>query len=165
MSSSIVYHAYTTSYKGLSNRLINDIELESNGSIVNSIAQWDTGASNTCISEETAKRLSLVPTGMIQVNTPSGKIICYTYLIDILFPNNVTIKDVKVTGTKIGSQGIDVLIGMDVITLGDLAVSNYNGATTFSFRIPSKEKTDYVKEINIQNIISKKHGSGKRKKK
>ena len=147
MSSNIAYHAYTTSYEGLSRRLINSIELVSNDKRVNSTAQWDTGASNTCISEEMVNKLNLIPTGMIQVRTPTGKYICSTYLVDISFPNDVTIKDVSVTGTKIGSQCIDVLIGMDIITLGDLAVSNYGGNTTFSFRIPSMMTTDYLREV------------------
>ena len=38
------------------------------------------------------------------------------------------------------------LIGMDIINRGDFAVSNRDGATTFSFRIPSIESFDFVKE-------------------
>ena len=40
----------------------------------------------------------------------------------------------------------DVIIGMDIINRGDLAVSNRDGATTFSFRIPSIESFDFVKD-------------------
>ena len=63
-----------------------------------------------------------------------------------------------------GNQGLGVLIGMDIITAGDFAVSNYNGTTMFSFRIPSQKKTDYVAETNLQNMIGT-HGKGKRKRK
>jgi len=58
-----------------------------------------------------------------------------------------------------------MLIGMDIIGIGDFAVSNYNNKTIFSFRYPSKHKIDFVHEINLQNLIGKKHGKGKRKKK
>jgi uncharacterized protein YecA (UPF0149 family) len=34
---------------------------------------------------------------------------------------------------------------MDVIARGDFALSNFNGKTTFSYRIPSVARTDYVK--------------------
>lgn len=51
---------------------------------------------------------------------------------------------------KIGEQGIDVLIGMDVISKGDFAISNYNGKTQFSFRIPSQNDVDYKAEANIE---------------
>ena len=40
----------------------------------------------------------------------------------------------------------DVVIGMDVICKGDLAVTNYNNQTTFSFRIPSNEEIDFSTE-------------------
>ena len=41
--------------------------------------------------------------------------------------------------------GCDIIIGMDIINRGDFAVSNKNGATAFSFRIPSVEDFDFVK--------------------
>ena len=35
--------------------------------------------------------------------------------------------------SEIGNQGIDVLIGMDIISMGDFAVSNFSGKRQFSF--------------------------------
>lgn len=55
-------------------------------------------------------------------------------------------------------EGTDVLIGMDIITAGDLAITNHNGRTTFSFRVPSCEEIDFVGEINEHN----RHFSGDR---
>ena len=43
----------------------------------------------------------------------------------------------------------DVLVGMDIINKGDFAVSNRNGATSFSFGIPSVENFDFAAEDNI----------------
>lgn len=43
-------------------------------------------------------------------------------------------------------NGFDVLIGMDIITLGDCSITNVNGKTVFSFRIPSTETVDYVQQ-------------------
>ena len=43
--------------------------------------------------------------------------------------------------------GIDVLIGMDIINRGDFAVSNRNGKTMFSFRIPSMSDFDFQSEL------------------
>ena len=42
----------------------------------------------------------------------------------------------------------DVLIGMDIITLGDFAVTNRDGITVMSFRTPAQGRIDYVKHIN-----------------
>lgn len=165
MPDNIVYHAYTTTYDGLTNKLINDIDICSEEKSFSAKAQWDTGASGTCISSEVVDALGLVSTGKQIIQTPSGQSVVDTYSVDIQFPNNVVIPDLMVCGTKIGEQGIQVLIGMDVLLLGDFAVSNYQGKTVFSFRIPSKKTTDYVKEINLENVIGPKHGKGKRKKK
>jgi len=38
----------------------------------------------------------------------------------------------------------DVLIGMDIISLGDFAVTNFQEKTVFTFRIPSVERIDFV---------------------
>jgi len=51
------------------------------------------------------------------------------------------------------------LIGMDVITLGDFSITNHNGITCMSFRVPSSHEIDYVKNPNygitpIKNIPS-----------
>lgn len=37
---------------------------------------------------------------------------------------------------------------MDVITKGDFAISNYDGKTVFTFRIPSIAVTDYIQELS-----------------
>ena len=69
-----------------------------------------------------------------------------TYLINVILPNRVGIGTLRVTEVAISQA--DVLIGMDVIRHGDLAISNYNGRTIFSFRVPSIEEIDFVREIN-----------------
>ncbi len=53
-------------------------------------------------------------------------------------------------GSEIGNQGIDLLIGMDIIGLGDFAVTNLNGVTQFTFRLPSVESIDFVNQPLIQ---------------
>ena len=151
------FHAFTFKYDILSRRLISDgviIYYENKGLDVRAL--WDTGATNTCISEETAKKLAMIPTGKINIKTPSGTKEKYTYMVNIALPNHVGVKELVVCESEIGNQGIDLLIGMDVILLGDFAISNYQGKTTFTFRVPSKQTTDYVKQIQIENTIGKK---------
>lgn len=158
-------YAFTTkSNNGLRRQLINEVVIESGGKTKKEIALWDTGASGTCISSETVKALGMIPTGKRNIKTPSGCTEVNTYLTSILLPNNVEIQDVEVCDSEIGNQGIGVLVGMDIITMGDFAVSNHLGNTVFSFRIPSKKTTDYVAELSLQKRIGS-HGKGKRKRK
>lgn len=68
------------------------------------------------------------------------------YVVDILLANEVRVTGVLVTAGNF--QGADVLIGMDIISLGDLAITNWNSITKFSFRVPSIGHIDFVEETN-----------------
>ncbi|HUZ60777.1 MAG TPA: retropepsin-like aspartic protease [Hanamia sp.] len=125
-------------------------------------AIWDTGATATVITDNVVKSLGLVPTGMSNVNTANGLAVQNTYIIDVVLPTGITVKDVTVTGATALSGGCEVLIGMDIIGLGDLSITNYKGTTCMSFRIPSLHEIDYVKNLNFKltpNIPAGKVGS------
>lgn len=122
---------FTEKYTKIENRLLNKVVLCANGIVDQALAQWDTGATNTCISEEIATRYKLKPISFAQSKTPSGTLIAPIYLIDITLNNEVVFKNWSVMGSKIGAQGIDVLIGMDIISKGDFAISNYDEKHNF----------------------------------
>ena len=110
---------------------------------------WDTGASNTAISEKIVEKLQLPTISMSRVNTANGYIDATQHVIDLFLPNKVVIKGLHVTSAKLADP-VQILIGMDVISKGDFSVSNFNNKTTVSFRIPSLGETDYVSLINSQ---------------
>jgi predicted aspartyl protease len=125
-------------------------------------ALWDTGAEKSLIRPEIAKKLNLLPVSMINISTPTDKDKpSNVYIINLYLPNHTVIKGVKVVEGIPG--GCDMLIGMDVINLGDFAVTNYNGHTTFSFRMPSMAEIDFVKHsYSIPITNDQKVGSGKK---
>jgi len=155
--------AFVSEYPGLSNRLGSPATLKYGNNETQVKALWDTGATGTCISKDVVIALALIPLGKQQIHTPSGLSTVNTYQIDVVLPNKLTVSNVVVRDSEIGDQGIGVLIGMDIINLGDFAVSNYNDKTVFTFRTPSKRKTDYVKELRIQKTLGPKHGKGNKK--
>lgn len=126
------------------------------------IALWDTGATSCCVSEDVVEKLSLIATGKIKMSTTSSE--CEqadTYMVDLLLPNDILIKDVVVANSKIGAQGIGLLVGMDIITRGDFLITN-NRETVFSFRMPSEGTADFVSGIRMLNTIkSNKKSSNK----
>lgn len=150
---------FTTTNKSIVNVLQN-VVLISKSSIINSkekneenqekkfIATWDTGATNTMISENVVNQCGLVSTGATQVGTAGGVVIAYTYVIDLVLPDNMVIKGLNVTCGKLNDT--DVLIGMDIMSTGDFAVSNYEGQTKFTFRVPSLGHSDYVRNSTIR---------------
>lgn len=141
----MIISAFTEKYDSIKRKLINSAVVESNSDVVPVKAQWDTGATGTCISRDLVQKLHLQPTGMVEVHTPSGKGVMNKYMINLVLNNEVRIVNLPVMDSEIGNQGIDVLIGMDVITYGDFSVSNFEGKTHFSFRIPSQEHIEYRK--------------------
>lgn len=108
---------------------------------------WDTGASKSSINKKIVDDLSLIPISQTNISTANGIVVANTYLVNIGLPNGVTVKNVLVSCCNLGDD-IDVLIGMDIIKHGDFSITNVNGKTTFSFRVPSIKEIDYVKESN-----------------
>ena len=108
-------------------------------------AIWDTGATNSVITQAVVDACGLIATGMAEVHHVDGSSQVETYLVNIGLPNNVGYPGVRVTKGDL-PDGDDVLIGMDIITTGDFAVTNVNGTTVLSFRFPSIEHIDFVKE-------------------
>lgn len=110
-------------------------------------ALWDTGATGTVISKRVAQELGIQPIGVRKVFTASsGNTGIHTneYMINVYLPNNVGIAFVHATEGAL--NGFDVLVGMDIISKGDLAITHKNGKTTFSFQMPSTHDIDFVQE-------------------
>lgn len=165
MNKIIAHSAFTCNYPLLVNQLITMAVIANGDKKIEVPALWDTGATITCISEAVVSELGLIPTGLRDIKTPSGSMSVGTYSVDIKLPNNVTIRDMEVCDSKIGEQKLGLLIGMNIITQGDFAVSNFNGETSFTFRIPSVSKISFTNEARIRDLIGQPHGNGKRKKK
>ena len=150
-------HSFTTTYNHLSNQLINTVLVAPHGSNKKKLeshewkALWDTGATNTVVSEKIVKELKLIPISYCTVQTPQGSYTAARYYLDIYLPNHVQIPKLLVTGGNL--SGFDVLVGMDIIGLGDFAVSNFNSATVFSFRLPSMMHFDFVNDSYLRPIV------------
>ncbi len=111
------------------------------------IALWDTGASGSVITKTLAQKMNLQPSGKTRVNHAAGTSDHNTYLIHIYLPNRVAFPAVRVSEADI-AHGFDLIIGMDIITKGDFALTNVGGQTIFSFRVPSVQTVDFVKDFN-----------------
>lgn len=149
------YQAFTATCNGIATKLICDVELSNGATVITVPGQWDTGATNSCISHDVVDKLSLAPIGYVNNLTPSGSVYQKSYSVDISLPNHLRVTDVRVSESEIGAQGIGILLGMDIIRHGDFSISNFNGHTVFSFRYPSVAHTDFVKLHNATHAIKK----------
>ncbi|MCD8281679.1 MAG: SEC-C domain-containing protein [Prevotella sp.] len=109
---------------------------------------WDTGAMTSAVTKDVANQLGLQPVQKASVRGVNGVNIANVYLVAITLNNkNITVKT-RVTECDALSDdnSVGVLIGMDIISLGDFCITNYEGKTVMTFRVPSLESIDYVKE-------------------
>lgn len=145
------YFSFTTRANGRLNTLINDVRIRNNQALTNEPSElreykaiWDTGATGTVVTERVVSDCGLIPITETNVVGVHGSRISPVYLIDLHLPNNVLVEELQVTQAMSLSGPADVLIGMDIIAMGDFAVSNFGAETTFTFRLPSKERIDFV---------------------
>ena len=108
-------------------------------------AIWDTGATGTVITKKVVADCGLRPISMTKVHTAAGINTVPVYLTSLYLPNKVCFPQLRVTEGVIADDA-EVLIGMDVISKGDFAVTNTDGKTMFTFRIPSIESIDFAKK-------------------
>jgi hypothetical protein len=111
-------------------------------------AVWDTGASRSCISRRVVEACGLSPAGRATIAGHKGEFKSDVYRVNILLPNSIVFTNVLVSGLQHVACG-EAIIGMDIISQGDLAISNVNGRTLFSFRAPSVKAVDFVEEQDI----------------
>ena len=104
-------------------------------------ALWDTGAYSSVVSQRVVDALGLTEVARNHACGVNGWYESPIYVIDLQLPNGV-----KITGlpVSLGNMVIaDVLIGMDVISKGDLKLTN-DGTTKFTLRTPSEGDAPFV---------------------
>ena len=99
------------------------------------LALWDTGASCSSISRKLAVRLGLTPVDGCIVYGAGGAHKSSIFMLDVSLPSSVTIPSVRVA-EFFDTGAFELIIGMDIITMGDFAVTNTDFKTTVSFRTP-----------------------------
>lgn len=109
---------------------------------------WDTGSTNSSLTKVTIQALGLLPVGTTMVNHAGGSSQSNTYLVNFFLPNKVGVSGVLVTECQNVVGNFGAIIGMDIITQGDLAITNLDGFTWMSFRTPSMGHIDYVAEAD-----------------
>ncbi len=98
-------------------------------------AIWDTGAYGSVISPRVAQELGLMPVGVKPIQTANGTYEAYAYVVDMMLPNKLVIRGVE--GSESDLKVCDASIGMDIISMGDMKITN-KPTTKFIFRIPSE---------------------------
>ncbi len=130
-----------------------------NNLIINAVSKRaliDTGASNTCISQEYADDLQLIPIGNLSITTAGNDCVVNRYKIDFAIPVATTaLQTIEENGEKITKEttnekhwahiqhkihsipsigkdrGFDVILGMDI--LSRMHITMFNNEIILSF--------------------------------
>ena len=104
-------------------------------------ALWDTGAWSSVITQKVVTALGLSPIDHVRACGVNGWYDAPVYIVDVTLPNKIKISNLLVSlGTMTAA---DMLIGMDVISMGDFKLIN-DGKTSFSIRTPSEGDAPFV---------------------
>ncbi|GHV90556.1 hypothetical protein AGMMS50268_10590 [Spirochaetia bacterium] len=148
----IPHLAFKKEYTGLTLNLITDVVISGfpGGSGISVRALWDTGADGSAITPKVAQSLNLKPIDKANITGANESSMVDVVEISVILPNKVRVGDVRVTVCNLNG-GIDMLLGMDIIMLGDFSISNGDGITLFSFAVPPfQNKVDlYEKAIAV----------------
>ena len=135
-------------------------------------ALWDTGATRSVVSHDIAKQLALADMGAANINHGGGEGTSPTHLVNFQLPHGVGFAGILVTEFPPPKDGsFNVIVGMDVICVGDFTITNSGGETWVSFRVPAMAHIDYVSETNKAKFAGTNRnapcpcGSGKKYKK
>jgi hypothetical protein len=117
-------------------------------------AFWDTGAAVTCIKPALWNRLELCAFDLDDSSVLTGvggSVVAPYTLLHILLAPNFRLRFCQVYTLDFPGDA-DLLIGMDIIMLGDFVVCNADGKASFSFAMPPfPDRIDLVDKADAAN--------------
>jgi hypothetical protein len=102
-------------------------------------ALWDTGATISAITPKLVKELNFIPAGTMAISGITGSLDVEFVLTTIQLPAGILRKNIKMAVCDF-SQDINIILGMDIITLGDFELLHGSNKTIFSFSSPPSAK-------------------------
>ena len=139
-------YAFTKKYDNLTRVLTLPVKISLVGSNGSYETQGiiDTGAICSVVSLNLVEKLRGIPFNYQFINTASShNTLTPLYKASIVLCNKLEITNLTVSDGTLPA-GEECLIGMDILSLGDLAVSNFEGKTCISFRIPSLQNIAFT---------------------
>lgn len=131
------------------------VTVTANGKSKQVVAIIDTGCTNTSIPTSIVKALDLIPCGTQKMNAVNKSYICNYYVCDILIEDQIQIDNAVLMGLpilldenekEVSTANEELVLGMDILSKCDFAITNRNNCTKFTLAYPSKRDLDFTKE-------------------
>lgn len=136
--------SFTVPYGVTSTALFIIVKAEANGETYEGWGLIDTGSADSEITETVVNKLSVVPIDDKEYHTANGKIVAPKYNVTLTLQDSVVFPNIQTSLFTNNGDGFDFLIGMDIISQGNLAVTNYNGTMRISFEYPAHGTIDFT---------------------
>lgn len=136
--------SFTVPYGVTSTALFIRVKAEANGEAYEGWGLIDTGSADSGITEAVVNKLSVVPIDDKEYHTANGKIVAPKYNVILTLQDSVIFPNIQTSLFTNNGDGFDFLIGMDIISQGSLAVTNYNGEMRISFEHPAHGTIDFT---------------------
>jgi len=152
MSNNEQHYAYDLEYTHIIREIITPISIFSSrtsaeGKCVKTEALWDTGATLSAMSPKMVKDLGLSPIDQCFIGGINGEKQSDVVIVSIVLPNGMLLTGRRFFVSNI--PGADIIIGMDIISMGDFVITNAKGKTMFSFVIPTlNNKISFSSMVN-----------------
>lgn len=112
---------------------------------------WDTGATGCSITQPLAEQLNLPQVDEVLVKHADGQTLKKVYLLNLKLLGGLIIPGLF--AAEFVSEQFHMLLGMEVIRLGDFAISHAPGITTVSFVIPSQQRIDFATGMRSRTTL------------
>ncbi|MCL1837554.1 MAG: retroviral-like aspartic protease family protein [Treponema sp.] len=99
----------------------------------------DTGASRSAISSAFVQAAKLFSYEKCTIRMAKGEYISPVYTVDIMFPHKMLTEKIKAAEFS-GKHEFDFIVGMDILRMVDMAITNAGGVTVLSLRSPPGSK-------------------------
>ena len=101
------------------------------------------------ISTEVVQEMDLIPVDAVKVRSLTGERESPVYLVNVTLHGASGLPDIKIEGVRVAAGDLEVasvLIGMDIIGLGDFAISHENDEVLMSYRYPPLRTIDFARD-------------------
>ena len=99
----------------------------------------DTGASRSAVSNSFIQAAKLVSYEKCTIRMAKGEYVSSVYTVDIMFPHGMLAANIRAAEFS-GRHEFDFIVGMDILRMTDMAITNAGGVTVLSLRSPPASK-------------------------